>query len=202
MAIRQTRIIAVEGAHGTGKSTLVHALAAHYKSRDVHATALAEVARQSPFVEDVVIHGSGGFDISAELHLFGSQIAHEQSLARHHELVICDKTIANVLGYSLLLLQSAGEPFVRDMVAAMEVLCRIYAKQYDLVFYVSDLYELGRTNDPFRPREAGFQQQADEFIRRACRTIGLNLLEIPAGLSLVDKVAWVVERADAIGLRR
>jgi hypothetical protein len=156
---------------------------------------LAEVARQSPFVEDVVIHGREPFDISGELHLLGAQIALEQSLARHHELLICDKTVANILGYSLLLLQSSADAFAHDMIRAMEALCRAYVRQYDLVFYACDLYELDSTNDPFRPRDREFQRRADEFIRDACKRVGVAFVEIPLGLTLASKVNWVAQHS-------
>ena len=138
MAIRSCHVIAIEGAHGTGKSTLVHALVAEFKSHNIHAASLAETARTSAFVEEVVIHDHGAFDIAAELHLLSSQIAQEQLLARHHELLICDKTVANVLGYSSILLSRETDGFSSQMLKSMECFCRDYVEQYDAVFFLSD----------------------------------------------------------------
>ena len=64
MAIMNCTLIAIEGTHCTGKSTLVHAITAYYKSHNVHAASFTEVARASAFVEQVVIHGKGCFDIA------------------------------------------------------------------------------------------------------------------------------------------
>lgn len=193
MTIRDCRVIAVEGAHGTGKSTLVHALVAHYKSNNIHAACLAELARESPFVEEAVIHEYKSFDITSELHLFASQIAREQLLARFHELLICDKTIANVLGYSRIFLKEEENSFNREVLSSIDSFCRVYVKQYDAVVYVSDIYDLTDTEDPFRPQDPKFQKQADKAIRQVCKDINLPLLEMPRGLSLDDKVGWITE---------
>jgi thymidylate kinase len=45
MAIRDTTIVAVEGTHATGKTTLVHALTAHYRLRSVNVVCSGEPAR-------------------------------------------------------------------------------------------------------------------------------------------------------------
>lgn len=194
MSIRNCRVIAIEGAHGTGKSTLAYALTAYYKAHHVHAATLAELARESPFVEEAVIHGKENFDITAELHLFASQVAREMLLARYHEVLICDKTVANVLGYSRIFLRRNKIAFPSQMLKAVESFCRIYAKQYDAIVYASDFYELNATKDPFRPQDLAFQKQADESIRQVCKDINLTILELPLGLSLEEKVAWVTQR--------
>lgn len=196
MSIRDCRVVAVEGAHGTGKSTLVHALVAHYKRNNIHAACLAELARESPFVEEAVIHEHNSFDIASELHLFASQIAREQVLARFHEVLICDKTIANVLGYCHIFLGEGDHSFNREMLSGMGSFCRVYVKQYDAVIYVSDIYDLTDTKDPFRPKDIEFQRQADKAIRQVCKDIDLPLLEMPRGLPLDEKVEWITKQVN------
>jgi hypothetical protein len=51
--------VAVEGALAAGKTTVVHALIAHYRSRGVHVACTGEPARSSPYVEEIVVHGHG-----------------------------------------------------------------------------------------------------------------------------------------------
>lgn len=57
MPARDCRLVAVEGTHASGKTTLVHALVAHYRAEGVLAGCSEEPARTSPFMEDIVIHG-------------------------------------------------------------------------------------------------------------------------------------------------
>jgi hypothetical protein len=194
MAIMNCKLIAVEGAHCTGKSTLVHAITAYYKSRNVHAAGFTEVARASAFVEQVVIHGKGRFDITAELQLLASQIAQEQLLARYHQLLICDRTVANVLGYSRILLSTSPDGFSTRMLRAMEDFCRVYVEQYDRVFILSDFYDPTSTPDPFRPADKAFQLAADTEIRNACLSLQMPVIDMPVGLSLDDKVDWIVAK--------
>ncbi|MGH8903707.1 MAG: hypothetical protein ACRDYA_19050 [Egibacteraceae bacterium] len=42
----------------------------------------------------------GGFDLVAEVDLFAAQLTALLRTARHHTLVVADKTIANVLAYT------------------------------------------------------------------------------------------------------
>ncbi|WP_433227551.1 hypothetical protein [Actinomadura formosensis] len=50
MPIRNCAVIAVEGPHASGKTTLVHALTSHYREQGIHVTATGEAARHSPFM--------------------------------------------------------------------------------------------------------------------------------------------------------
>ena len=52
--LRDTVVLAVEGTHASGKTTLTHALAAHYREHGMHVAAVDEPARHSPFIEEIV----------------------------------------------------------------------------------------------------------------------------------------------------
>jgi hypothetical protein len=41
----------------------------------VHVTTVEEPARGSPFIEDVVVHGKGQFDLVTEVDLFAAQLS-------------------------------------------------------------------------------------------------------------------------------
>jgi hypothetical protein len=187
-------VAAFEGAHGTGKSTLAHALVAYYKARSVNAALVSETARRSAFIEAVVIHGSGSFGIEAELQLFAAQIAEEQLAARHHELIVCDKTLANVVGYARLLTSEVQDS--ADLLDAMAGLVAAYASYYDTVFYMSEMYDPSKTKDPYRPLDQKFQVDADRYIRRACEDTGIILTDFPRGLDMQAQVEWASQEID------
>ena len=194
MAIGNCRLIGIEGSHGTGKTTLALAVTAACKRQHIHAGCLVERARESPFIEAAVIYKAGEISIHAELHLLAAQIAHEQLMARHHELVVCDKTVANVLGYTKLLLADERSPLEQDLVRGMEALIKEYSRLYDIVFYCSHSYDLTLTRDPFRPVDGQFQKNADASILRACSDVGIRLQRIPTALSSEDSLSWIMER--------
>src|SRR5690242_18457176 len=84
MPIRDCKVIAVEGTHASGKTTLMHALTGYYRERGVHATCIDEPARSSPFMEEIVLHGKGEFDLITELDTFAQQLSSQLRAARHH----------------------------------------------------------------------------------------------------------------------
>ena len=104
--LRDCVVIAVEGTHASGKTTLTHALAAHYRERGIHVATVEEPARHSPFIEEIVVHGKGQFDLETEVDLFAAQLSAHLRAARQHTMLICDKTIANVLAYARIMLES------------------------------------------------------------------------------------------------
>jgi len=196
VAMSGSTVVALEVAHGTGKSTLAHALVAHYKARSVNAALVSETARRSGFVEAVVIHGSGTFSLEAELQLFAAHIAEEQLAARNHELLVCDKTIANVVGYARLLIPDTHDS--TRLLDAMAKLAAAYSPYYDEVLYMSETYDLSMTKDPYRPSDRTFQLDADRHIRRACEDAGIRLAHLPNGLDLESKVVWASQRIDRV----
>jgi predicted ATPase len=201
MAIKNCRVIAIEGAHCTGKTTLAQALTAYYKSQHLHTASFVELARESPFLEEILIYNKGEFDLFTELHLFAGQLTEELVTARNHELIICDKSLVSVLAYARLLLTAAPGSFESNMLDAMESLCRTYSQIYDAVFYLSDMYDLQRTKDPFRGsimQEQALQKEIDIAIKEVCDAVGLKRIEVPTGMSLNDKLQWVAERANKV----
>ena len=125
--MRGCTVLAVEGTHASGKTTLTHALAAYYRERGIHVTTVEEAARHSPFIEEIVVHGRGQFDLEAEADLFGAQLSAQLRAARQHTMIVCDKTIANVLAYARLVLTAPPGSREAAVLDAMEAFCRAWA---------------------------------------------------------------------------
>lgn len=139
--LRDCVVLAVEGTHASGKTTPTHALAAHYRERGMHAATVEEPARNSPLIEEIVplieeivVHGKGDFDLECEVDLLAAQLSAQLRAARQHAMIICDKTIVNVLAYAWLVLQAPPGSRGAATLAAMESLCRAWASSYDAVF--------------------------------------------------------------------
>jgi thymidylate kinase len=79
MTIRDCLTIAIDGTHASGKTTLIHALTAHYRRQGVNVAAMGEPARSSPFMEEIVIHGRGNFDFAAEVDVFAAHLQYQLS---------------------------------------------------------------------------------------------------------------------------
>lgn len=190
-------MVAIEGAHGSGKTTLVHALASQLKERHVHLGVQGDVARRSPLVEEVVVHERGQIDLSLELHILASQLAGEQELARHHQLVLCDKSVLSVIAYARLFLTEGLDGSGRSLLESMARMAHSYAIRYDAIFLLGDLYALRRTADPYRPDDGALREKAAELIAVECEAAG-TVHEVPLGLATAEKVEWVLSQLGEI----
>ncbi|UED85047.1 AAA family ATPase [Streptomyces profundus] len=194
MPIRDCTAIAIEGTQAAGKTTLVHALTAHYRERSVNVTCTGEPARTSPFMEAVVLHGQGTFDLAAELDLFALQLTTPLRAARNHRLLITDKTPANVLALAHLVLDPS-EPGVAATLSAMEALCAAWMPTaYDLVVHCRDRFDQRAGGDRFRDKVLTLQDQTDHAVLDACTATGVPLVELPTGLDTPARVQWIAEQ--------
>ncbi|WP_018685365.1 AAA family ATPase [Actinokineospora enzanensis] len=198
MTIRDCQTIAIDGTHASGKTTLIHALTATYRRQGVNVAAMGEPARTSPFMEEIVIHGRGTFDLAAEVDVFAAHLQFHLRTARHHQLLIADKTIVNVLAYARMLLDVAPGSLDAAVLDAMEHFCRAWAPTYDLVFFTHDHYD--QPTDGFRAKVSGLQDKAATTLRELYDRLGVPILDVPAGLETEQRVDWITRRVADAGL--
>jgi nicotinamide riboside kinase len=198
MTIRECQVIAIEGTHASGKTTLIHALTAHYRRQGVNVAAMGEPARTSPFMEEIVVHNRGGFDLAAEVQVFAAHLDLQLRTARNHQLLIADKTIVNVLAYARLLLDPPPGSRERVVLDAMESFCRSWAFTYDLVIFVHDRYQ--QPSDGFRAKVTGLQDTVADSLRRLYDRLDIPVLDMPTGLETDERVHWITQRVTDSGL--
>ena len=198
--VRDCVVLAIEGTHASGKTTFTHALAAYYRERGIHVATVEEPARRSPFIEEFVVHGKGGFDLACEADLFGAQMSAQLRAARQHAMIICDKTIANVLAYAWLVLPTPPGSREAAVLAAMEAFCRAWAGTYDAVFYCCDQFSQHQAGDPYRAKVLDLQHAADRVVRQICATVEQRVIDIPPNMSTSDRVKWIAARVTKLGI--
>jgi len=196
MSVRGCVVVAVEGTRANGKTTLVHALTALYRARGVLVDCTGEPARTSPFIEETVIHGKGAFDLVTEVDLFAAQLTATLRASRHHDLLICDKTIVNVLAYARMVLPAPPGSPDAAVLDAMAGFCGAWGPTYDAVFYLPDRYQ--QPADAFRAKVAHLQDETATAVRDAYAAVGLPLIDVPAGLDLPARVDWIAGRVDPL----
>jgi hypothetical protein len=155
-----------------------------------------EPARTSPFIEEIVIHGQGGFDLATEVDLFATQLSAQLRAARHQQLLICDKTIMNVLGYARLVLDALAGSHASEVLNAMATFCSAWTAVYDAVIFCRDRYQ--QPADPFRAKVTHLQDATAAAVRTACTDAGVRLLDLPAGLDSAARVEWTTRRVDPL----
>jgi predicted ATPase len=198
--LRDCVVLAVEGTHASGKTTLTHALAAYYRERGVNAATVEEPARHSPFIEEIVIHGKGTFDLETEADLFAAQLSAQLRAARQHSMIICDKTIANVLAYAHLVLEAPSRSRTAAALAAMEAFCQAWAGTYDAVFYCCDRFSQHQDGDPYRAKVLDLQPAADRVVRSTCATVGQRVIDVPPNMTTGQRVQWIADQVTKLGI--
>ncbi len=200
--LRDCIVIAIEGTHASGKTTLTHALAAYYREQGIHVATVEEPARHSPFIEEIVVHGKGQFDLETEVDLFAAQMSAQLRAARQQTMIICDKTIANVLAYAWLVLETPPHSRAAGILAAMEAFCHAWAGTYDAVFSCCDRFSLHQAGDPYRAKVLDLQPAADRVVRSTCATVGQRVIDIPPNMTTRQRVQWIAERVTKLGIVR
>jgi len=198
--LRDCAVLAIEGTHASGKTTLTHALAAYYRERGIHVGTVEEPARHSPFIEEIVVHGKGQFDLETEVDLFAAQLSAQLRAARQHTMIIADKTIANVLAYAQLVLDTLPRSREAAVLEAMKVFCEAWAGTYDAVFYCCDRFGQHQTGDPYRSQVLDLQPAADRWVRSMCATVGQRVIDIPPNMTTAQRVGWIAARVAKLGI--
>ncbi|MER7771537.1 AAA family ATPase [Kitasatospora sp. NPDC096140] len=197
--IRDCAVIAVEGSQAAGKTTLALALTAHYREAGVHVAVSGEPARVSPFMEEAVLYG-GRFDAVAELDAFAAHLMTAARTARHHRLLIADRTPASVIAYSRHLLD-LEDPLNGQLIHAMEATCRAWMPNaYDAVVYCRDRYNQRSGGDRYREKVLDLQGKLDRTIYEVCAGSGVKLIELPTELDTASRVRWIAECVTDMGL--
>jgi predicted ATPase len=200
MALRGSKLIAFDGTHASGKTTLLYAVAAQLRRAGLHVVPLPEPARASPFVDDVVIHRAGEFDMSLELDIFAAHLTSCLRAARGHPVVLADKTPTNVLAYARVVVEVAPESWDAAMLGAMAHFCEAWGAAYDAVLYCQDRYDPEQVGDRYRASVVDLQSEIDEAIRAEYQRLNQQLLLVPVGLDLAERVEWVLAQLRAIEL--
>lgn len=187
MPIRDCVVVAIEGSHASGKTTLVHGLVSYYRERGVHVTSVEEPARTSPFMEDIVVRDRGEFDTVAELDTFAAMLTTQLRAARHHSVLITDKTLMNVVAYARSLLPVADGPVVDAMLSLIGATRSLY----DHVFYLSDAFSPWQDGDAWRSQVADQQAAIDVELRRVADQAGISLIQVPRKLTTSQRMQWI-----------
>jgi predicted ATPase len=200
--LRDCITIGIEGTHASGKTTLTYALAAHYRERGIHVATVEEPARHSPFIEEIVVHGKGTFDLETEADLFGAMLSAQLRAARQHTMIIADKTIANVPAYARIVLQPRAGTREATVLDAMTRFCEAWAPVYDAVFYCVDRFSQHQPGDSYRSQVLDLQAAADHAIRSTCATVGQRVIDIPPNMTTGERVEWIARRLTKLGITK
>ena len=122
--------------------------------------------------------------------------------ARQHTMIIADKTIANVMAYAWMVLQTPPGSREAAVLDAMKAFCEAWAGTYDAVFYCCDRFGQRQTGDPYRSKVLNLQPAADRVVRSTCATVGQRVIDIPPNMTTAGRVRWIAARVTKLGITR
>ena len=156
---------------------------------------MSEPARKSPLVEDVVLRNIGTFDLPLETELFALHMIQCIRASRIGKLIIADRTPANVMAYTRLLVPPSNE-VEQSWFATMEQFALHWLQSYDKVFYCCDHFKIDLKQDCMRSKVVDMQQSVDDMTRLEYLKAGTKLINVPSGLSLEERKNFVLAELD------
>lgn len=150
--------VALVGAHGSGKSTIISAVYSELKKRNIRVNMSQEVARESLFL------AAKENTPKKQMDLFGRQISMEMTCSRNCDMLLCDRSVFDILMYTRLFFPNDEE--AKSYAKSMEKFCEDYKKSYSQFFVTTKMYSPTQTQDDIRPSEHSLQEQADIQLRR------------------------------------
>jgi predicted ATPase len=173
------RLHVVTGPPGSGKSTLIDALAA------TGVATSAEIGRQ--IIREQVAAGGEALPWADEIAFAALMLprevaAHARALASGGRVVL-DRGVPDVAGF----LRASGLP-VPEAIDAAARRCRYHLR----VFFAPYWPEIF-VQDAERPRPAGYAQATHDVMIATYRDYGYTLVELPR-VSVAERVRFVVER--------
>lgn len=190
MAIGRCRAIGIEGAPGSGKSTVALALTALLKQHSVLAACCEERARRNPFVEAFAVRGEP-LTIDVEVQLFAETIAEHILASRHNRVLVCDRTAASVVAYARVLLGPDLMDRDLQLLDSMDQLVRAWSDVYDITLFLSDRFGDQVGTDPLRRRVLAQQEDIASSIRDQLRRCPTQVIDVPVGLGLEERTKWI-----------
>lgn len=149
--------IAIVGAHGSGKSTIISSVYSQLKKNNSRVFVAPEVARSSLFL------AANEKTPKMQMDLFGRQISSEMTNSRNCDLLLCDRSVFDILMYTRLFFEDNKEAIMYSK--SMSLFCKDYASTYDHVFLTSKHYSPNSVKDDIRPEDENLQKEADEKLK-------------------------------------
>ena len=160
-------LIGITGTHGTGKTTFLYKLAHDLKIR--HSTKslgiISEVARSCPLP---IFSAKSEASERAQMWILASLIREEISKAAKFDIVISDRTVFDVIAYTMEV----------DQDLAAEMLGLVQRIHYDQVYFIRPFGEEWMTNDGQRSVDSGLRQRVDRNLVSILNSQDINVKEI------------------------
>jgi thymidylate kinase len=169
----QTQLVKLTfvGAHGTGKTTLVNALAERIESLGIKCSVTPEVPRIiCESADDATYFRRGKNSLSKQILLLVGQPIYEVAAINGASILLCDRAILDHWAYTRHLFMK--ELKEQEALSPLSNLIAKHCQSYDFIFYVP--IEFAPLDDGTREGDQDFQKAIDQEIRELLKTFGLT----------------------------
>ncbi|HYX72813.1 MAG TPA: ATP-binding protein [Nitrososphaera sp.] len=187
--VRQLVKVTFVGAHGTGKTTLVNALAERINSLGLKCSVTPEVPRIiCETAGDITYFRRDNNSLSKQiLLLVGQPIYEVAAAAGGMAVLLCDRAILDHWAYTRYLFMKELED--EQALSPLNNLIAKHCQSYDFIFYVP--IEFAPLDDGTREGDQDFQNAIDAQIRELLKMYGLTYHTISGTVS--ERVAQVMK---------
>jgi predicted ATPase len=181
--VSAARRYAISGRDHTGKSTICHAVTARLRSQGVDADMVDEQSRRS------VALAEGRRGVSTQLDLFARTVVVELEVARSSDVVVCDRSLVDILAYTDLLPPDSdpSDPSDPAMRRAMDAFADHYLATYAAIFLPAWTLETVE-DDPLRAPVRHLQDVLAAHIERRLAPYADLVVRLDTQATAVDTV--------------
>ncbi len=177
------RRYAISGRDHTGKSTICHAVTARLRAQGVDADMVDEQSRRS------VALAEGRRGVSTQMDLFARTVVVELEVARSSAVVVCDRSLVDILAYTDLLPPDSdpSDPTDAAMRRAMDAFADHYLATYAAIFLPAWTLETVE-EDPLRAPVRHLQDELAAHIERRLAPYAELIVRLDSQATAVDAV--------------
>lgn len=140
-----------------------------------------EPSRYSRFLAS----GTRGFE--TQLDLMVSTVRTELEASRQGNIVICDRSLLDVMAYTRALGKPASQ-FESDISSAMTGFIENYIRTYEVIFKTCWVFDMADSDDPVRAPGAEFQARIDREIQNAISEMNVPVVNLTDHANAVDEI--------------
>jgi hypothetical protein len=181
--VSAARRYAISGRDHTGKTTICHAVVARLRAQGVDADMVDEQSRRS------VALAEGRRGVSTQLDLFARTVVVELEVARSSAVVVCDRSLVDILAYTDLLPPDSdpADPSDAGMRRAMDAFAEHYLATYAAIFLPAWTLETVE-DDPLRAPVRHLQDDLAAHIERRLAPYADLVVRLDTQATAVDVV--------------
>lgn len=175
-AVERPTIVAVTGAHSTGKSTFLARLARELRRDGLEVATVADLGEQAQQIGLPILHSHTW---ASTLWIMTRGIANEIATWPHCDVLLVDRPVPDALGYYRAALAYRNERPDPAIYADLAALATAYAVHYDLIFCTELDTDTPLGTNKARDRNQRFRELADHHIRGVLTDLAIPHRTLP-----------------------